>query len=416
MNQAVTGPVASLKANLAARSMSFPDSPAGAHATAMRPEFVVRTFRAYLVIAGLTFTIILLLGAPVFLEKTPSGTGWLLVLVTLVYVPIQSRLYIWCGRYARGRPLEEKFHRTVFSVLLRDSLFLCLLVWSAGTWTAFVSMFVLVPILMGILLLDRYRIRLLAIADAVLLTGIILLETFEIIPHVEWSLEFVNLQTSRWHALPVIASYVCCIFVVYSVGLAVLEELARKRDELEVAASRDSLTGLYNRRVFELSAMRELERAARTGTAVTFVLVDIDFFKQVNDSRGHAAGDLVLKTVGGVFDRSLRRGMDFAFRFGGDEFVLLLTDTGGDGARTILLRILDQVRDTRFVDGAGTFSVTLSLGAFSVWAAANPADLDYCLERADQCLYRAKRSGRDQLVIEEERRHHPVEADKATGI
>jgi len=229
----------------------------------------------------------------------------------------------------------------------------------------------------------------------------VLLETFGILPHVEWSLEFLDVQANPWNALPVIATFVCGIFVVYSVALAVLDELAEKRRELEAMANRDMLTGLYNRRVFEISAARELERAVRTGGAVTFALVDVDHFKSVNDTHGHGAGDQVLRAVSRVFDTSLRRGVDMAFRFGGDEFVLLLTDTEAMGASVILNRILERVRQEKFDEGSGEFGVTLSFGAFSIYSSDMLAELDYCLERADQCLYRAKRGGRNCVVVED---------------
>lgn len=365
----------------------------------MRPEFVARTLRAYLLIAGFTFCLVLLLSASRFTGMVENG-GIILALAFVIYVPIQAWLYRTCRIQAEAPGADEWFRRTAFWVLVRDSLFLCVLCWTSGTFKSHSAMLLLVPILVGILLLDRSRIRLIAVITSLTLTAIVLLETFEIIPHVEWTLDLVDYRKNRWNALTAIATFVGSIFVVYSVALAVLDELADKRRELESIASRDMLTGLYNRRVFEISAVRELERSVRTGNSVTFVLVDVDHFKTVNDTRGHAAGDAVLKTVSGVFESSLRRGMDMAFRFGGDEFVLLLTDTDVQGTSVLLGRILDRVRQARFESGGDTFGVTLSVGAFTINTRDVLADLDYCLERADQCLYRAKRAGRDNMVIE----------------
>ncbi len=374
-------------------------------APGMRPEFVAYTFRAYLLIAGLTAFIILVLSVPRSTQIS-RHVNWIIAFVTVVYVFLQAWLYRACGARTSADPerWEEWLRRMAFWVLMRDSLFLCALCWSAGTYKSIFSVFVLVPVLIGILLLDRVRIRLLATFTAGALTALVLLETFNLIPHVEWSLEFLDVRANPWNALPVIATFVCSIFVVYSVALAVLDELAAKRNELEAMANRDMLTGLYNRRVFEISAARELERAVRTGGAVTFALVDVDHFKSVNDTHGHGAGDQVLKAVSRVFDQSLRRGVDMAFRFGGDEFVLLLTDTEAKGASVILNRILEKIRAERFEEGTGTFGITLSLGAFTIYSSDMLAELDYCLEMADQCLYRAKRSGRNCVVVEDSQR------------
>jgi len=367
----------------------------------MRPEFVARTFRAYLVISGLTFLITMALAAPKFIEAVPAG-GWILAAVTLVYVPYQVWIHVRCGGWHRTSGGERKLRSFVFRILLRDSVFLCLLCWSAGTYKSVVSMFILIPLLIAILLLDRARIRWIAVLTSLLFAAIVLLETAGVIPHVEWSLEYVNIHANPWNAVPLIAIVVCSIFVVYSVALAVLDELTEKRMELEAMASRDTLTGLYNRRVFDLSAARELERSVRTGQPLTFVLVDVDYFKKVNDTYGHGAGDAVLRKVAAVFESSLRRGADWAFRFGGDEFVLLLTETGAEGALVILERILERFRTEEFTSEKGRFGVTLSFGGYSLRASETLADLDYCLERADQSLYRAKQKGRNCVVLDED--------------
>ena len=104
----------------------------------------------------------------------------------------------------------------------------------------------------------------------------------------------------------------------------------RLRETLREQSIRDALTGLYNRRLLEESLRRELSRAARKERSLAVVVLDIDHFKQFNDTCGHDAGDLVLREVAGVVRRSIRDS-DTACRFGGEEFVILLPEVGVEG-------------------------------------------------------------------------------------
>jgi two-component system, cell cycle response regulator len=170
------------------------------------------------------------------------------------------------------------------------------------------------------------------------------------------------------------------------------EQLLTREHELEAMAYYDELTGVANRRfaVRQLHAL--LSRARRHGQHLSVVLLDIDGFKALNDRHGHAVGDEVLA---GVAERlsSRARTEDVVARFGGEEFLVILPDTGADGAATVAEDLHGAVGGTPIEAGAGTLRVTVSAG----WAAWDDESLDRLIARADAGLYAAKEAGRDRV-------------------
>ncbi|MBI5069126.1 MAG: diguanylate cyclase [Deltaproteobacteria bacterium] len=181
--------------------------------------------------------------------------------------------------------------------------------------------------------------------------------------------------------------------------LAVKDDItARKAAEEEVArlATTDPLTGVANRRRFlELLGM-ELDRARRFGDRAALLMLDVDHFKSVNDTHGHAAGDAVLQHLADLSRRSLRR-IDLFGRLGGEEFAILLPGTDGAGARLLAERFRHAVADAPAQTGRGAIAVTVSIGI----AELDPGDPDPdgVLARADAALYRAKQAGRNRVEI-----------------
>jgi diguanylate cyclase len=171
-------------------------------------------------------------------------------------------------------------------------------------------------------------------------------------------------------------------------------------DGLCALSSRDALTGLANRRHFESVLARELDRVARAGEPALLLMLDIDYFKRVNDSRGHVAGDLVLKAVAQALMQSVRP-MDTVARIGGEEFAIALPNCppafGPMVAERVRARIERCVVDVGL--GEAPIRVTVSLGgAFAPqWVRSN---LALWMERADKQLYRAKSSGRNRAEFE----------------
>lgn len=173
----------------------------------------------------------------------------------------------------------------------------------------------------------------------------------------------------------------------------------RVRGQLASMVLTDPLTACVNRRGFEQALAREMARTVRAGTELALLAIDIDHFKCVNDTRGHIAGDAVLREVGALLLHTARAG-DVVARIGGEEFSLLLPDTSASGAYQLAARLCEAIREHRFGDGADGIHLTASIGvaASDVTVASSAHDLTEALKiRADQALYAAKRGGRDRV-------------------
>jgi diguanylate cyclase (GGDEF)-like protein len=178
-------------------------------------------------------------------------------------------------------------------------------------------------------------------------------------------------------------------------GVAI--ENARLHRVVERQAVTDALTGLANRRQFYEVLGREYERAQRFGQPVSLILLDIDDFKQINDSRGHLAGDAVLHSVAATLSEVIRE-IDLAARYGGEEFAVLLPQTGPDGAANLAERLRTEIaaRSIRF----GTEHITGVTASFGV--AAGPVNDQTQIDliaSADAALYQAKREGKDRVRL-----------------
>lgn len=170
--------------------------------------------------------------------------------------------------------------------------------------------------------------------------------------------------------------------------------------ELEELASRDSLTGLHNRRYFDEVFTKELFRARRYGTSLGLIMVDLDYFKSYNDTHGHLEGDVCLKKVAAAMAGAMRRPADLVARFGGEEFVILLPETDKPGIFKVAEILEKKVSDLAIPHKASIVSdyVTLSMG-IALLPAGNKISEGELLSRADHALYQAKRQGRNQFVI-----------------
>ncbi|SDN19020.1 histidine kinase N-terminal 7TM domain-containing diguanylate cyclase [Acetanaerobacterium elongatum] len=163
--------------------------------------------------------------------------------------------------------------------------------------------------------------------------------------------------------------------------------------ELNLLASRDALTGVYNRRYFVELSQKELEKAKRHHRPLSMMIMDLDFFKQVNDRYGHQAGDAVLQKLADICRGSIRSA-DILGRYGGEEFVILLPDTTLEDSRMISERILANVASAVIHYEGQTIQITASIGLTGVDTVTNQ-NLDYFLKFADNALYLAKSDGRN---------------------
>jgi len=170
----------------------------------------------------------------------------------------------------------------------------------------------------------------------------------------------------------------------------------RLTEALMHLASQDALTGIYNRRALTARLRLETARARRYGHGLTGLLLDIDYFKRVNDTYGHHWGDVVLKALASACQAQLRE-TDLFGRWGGEEFLILLPETSAEAALEVVQRLLAAVRALRFEPPGACFGVTMSLG-FGAWEPTDRSADDF-LNRLDQALYRAKAEGRDRGVV-----------------
>lgn len=165
-------------------------------------------------------------------------------------------------------------------------------------------------------------------------------------------------------------------------------------------ATHDPLTSLGNRRALAAQAGQWASWAARYGSAVSLLLIDVDRFKQVNDAWGHGVGDRVLVAIADAICNTIRSA-DLVARYGGDEFVILAPELEPDGARVLAERIVKAVRELKVTAEAEAYvSLTVSVGIATVFDPpdSQPRDLDEMLAAADRSLYAAKKSGRDRAA------------------
>ena len=183
-------------------------------------------------------------------------------------------------------------------------------------------------------------------------------------------------------------------------ALGEVEWLQAVIDGLCDLSSRDALTGLANRRQFELALAREIDRVARAGEPALVLMIDIDHFKKVNDTHGHPAGDVVLQSVARALHDCIRP-MDTVARFGGEEFAMILPNCPPAFGQTVAERVRLKVLGRAVSVAPGVdVSVTVSIGgAFAPQWVRSSAPL--WIERADQQLYRAKSEGRNRACLEQ---------------
>ena len=195
-----------------------------------------------------------------------------------------------------------------------------------------------------------------------------------------------------------VAHFATVVVLVWA-ACALLERLAAQsfayRSHLQREASTDALTGLHNRREFESGMVREMERARRMHVPLSLAILDIDFFKRINDQHGHDIGDAVLREVAATLQRNIRKS-DLLARIGGEEFALVMLGTQPPGAWVVLERLRNAVATLRIPAGGQDIGCTISIGITD----RVETDVDWPMpyKRADTALYEAKERGRNRVV------------------
>lgn len=190
---------------------------------------------------------------------------------------------------------------------------------------------------------------------------------------------------------------VICMHRLKMENLRLIEDLARKNHELERLALLDGLTGVANRRYLDRIIQQEWSRALREQTPIAVVMIDVDFFKAYNDSYGHQQGDTCLQRVATALSAGLKRPGDFIARFGGEEFVAVLPDTGLEKAEALSETMRGNVARLALEHRASRVCphVTVSLGVASAIPGRESVHADL-LQKADEALYAAKQGGRNR--------------------
>ena len=179
-------------------------------------------------------------------------------------------------------------------------------------------------------------------------------------------------------------------------GLIRTEPVQRLLDHLCSLTIEDSLTGLFNRRYFRLRLEQEMHRARRSYQPLSVLRIDADEFKKLNDTFGHPAGDRTLCSIARSISETLRSSDEIPSRVGGEEFAVLLPDTGVAGARIAAERVRSTVEERSREAGP---HVTVSVGATTLDPEENPISPEELVARADRALYDAKKAGRNRVCV-----------------
>ncbi|MDE1462470.1 GGDEF domain-containing response regulator [Spartinivicinus poritis] len=178
------------------------------------------------------------------------------------------------------------------------------------------------------------------------------------------------------------------------------QELNRINAKLEAMSKQDVLTGVANRNGLYEAVQRELKRSKRRQSPLCLMMIDVDYFKQYNDTYGHLAGDECLQQVAQTVKHQLKRSVDMIARFGGEEFVVLLPDTNLEGGRKIGESLLNAIRQVKIPHEGSPIAeiLTVSAGLVANECAIQDYQLNDLLDQADAALYKAKAKGRNCLV------------------
>ena len=188
-------------------------------------------------------------------------------------------------------------------------------------------------------------------------------------------------------------------FVFEKTRMATYNKLEITMEKVNELAIRDGLTGLYNRRYMDLVMKRIIQQFNHSGSAVGFLMADLDYFKKYNDSYGHQAGDKLLRDLSKMFGSMLHRKSDYIFRYGGEEFAFLLTSTDLETAKRLASKIVSNTAALHIPHSSNQLGlVTISVGVSFIDFDHNK-NIEELVKTADKALYEAKNSGRNRFVV-----------------
>lgn len=226
----------------------------------------------------------------------------------------------------------------------------------------------------------------------------------------------INTAGGQWLSIRTrIAGDGSALVVVSDMTAMKESELALKRlsDQLKILAETDGLTGLTNRRSFDVELAAETKEAANTATPLSLILIDVDHFKAYNDHYGHSAGDDCLRMFAACLNKTPTRGQDTVARYGGEEFAILLPNTDEAGAAAVAARfsaLLKEQAQPHLASDKGVLTASLGIAVFDGKTALKGAS--ELVNRADEALYRAKAAGRNRIRVWEPQDKHVAAENK----
>ena len=306
--------------------------------------------------------------------------------------------FIMFGFFAIG----WKLRRTRDQVLWLETAFVVhfnAVVMTAFYFTGFYASNGTIAMMLGLVaalpMLDLRAISVGVWTYLVVLPGIYLLEQLGVLPRAPIYRDFPRFADPQLEFLVEISRLAgtwLLVFILWLLARQFFSHWHLREAEFRALSKIDMLTGVRNRRSFFELLESEHLRARRLEHPMSLLMCDLDYFKKVNDTWGHGAGDEVLRAVARTIEEGLRTGVDVLGRFGGEEFVVLLPETGAGGALAVAERIRERVAALRFRAGAAEYGITLSVG---IATGEGEFDPDALVELADQHLYRAKNAGRN---------------------
>ncbi len=343
-----------------------------------------------------------------------EGIGWfaLFVVVTLLRT---ANTWRFCKKYEREEELDyNAWIRRFYIYTFMAAASWCLgSIWIGSQLDPLSQVYIFI-VLLGV---SAAGIPLLGVIQGVMLT-------FQIITTIPY-LVYISIQLGERGLILIFMFGLYLIGVVFSIhrmdgnlseslGLqfeksrlassltATNQELQFANEQLETMTLEDSLTGLNNRRYFEMKLESEWRRAVRDQSALSLMVIDIDYFKLYNDTYGHAEGDNCLKHVASVLKSTLHRPADLIARIGGEEFVVLLPGVVEEGATALAQQMQMQLKRAQLTHATSPLddNVTISIGVVSVVPSDQVTPLGL-FKAADKALYSAKARGRNQLVVGE---------------
>ena len=210
----------------------------------------------------------------------------------------------------------------------------------------------------------------------------------------------------KWHPPIASAGGLLLLFLLISIVFEINDFrtrhklLADSNEQLEQLSNLDSLTGLANRRCFDENLEKELKRSSRDSTPLSLILLDVDYFKDFNDTYGHLVGDECLRQISSVLQKTVERSHDLAARYGGEEFAVILPSTDLKGGLVIAERLRSLVENLDLTSPKASIlqSITISLGVVSVVPGERNITSKSLIDQADKALYEAKKQGKNRVI------------------